>query len=308
MATIRQASPNLSTTASSGLIRTSKTWVLPPRTRPGRRPRKSWQQEDDDEVTDEMTAESSKKARNRDAQRAFRERQSKQVVELQQDVAKWREKCAFYKQELEKYAQQVKRLEKENQELTATICKRESSGKSVTGGDQIERPLVGQVDKCDLCTQDLCICRDTELDAIIAALKPSLRDKIDSFKPMEAVALPQSLQQTSGRQKRRKHPKNSETKKKPKSAKEVKISSSADWEINVEGLQVTSQDNGNDGMTGDAAVISDTLAFQVVDNEGCGFCSESSACLCKDDMVPQADQNGSTCASTHKRLLKPAGM
>ncbi|CEP60406.1 bZIP transcription factor LALA0_S01e10088g [Lachancea lanzarotensis] len=246
MASIERASPNLSKTTSSGLIRTSKTWVLPPRTRPGRRPKTSWQEE---EVG---PAESSKKTRNRDAQRAFRERQSKQLEKLDQEVMKWREKCAFYKQEMTKYAEQVKRMEQEIQELKSKGSRRENL-----------------VEKCDLCTHDLCICRDAELDAIIAALTPSLRDKIDTFKPMQAVALPQSLQAPARKRRKLKPQEESET------------------------VQVPNHS---------AAVVSESLAFQV-DNEGCGFCSESSACLCKDDLIPQ-----SNCLSTHKRLLKPTGM
>ncbi|SCU94531.1 LAME_0F07800g1_1 [Lachancea meyersii CBS 8951] len=326
MSSLKPVSRDLNSTITSGVLRTSKTWVLPPRTKPGRRPRTHWRHDQETEETDQDLRESSKKAKNRDAQRAFRERQTKQLAELHEEVAKWSQKCAFYKQELDKHIQQVKRLEGENQELAARVNKLENNA-----------PKHNELEKCDMCTQDLCICqevglrpqRDAALEAMIATLTPSLWHKIDTFRPMQAVALPQSLQ---ARRKRKKGPETSGNfpvlKKSAPSveldgvfpslrvSKTSGVPESAGSNISMfkkmEG-SVNSFEASSPHDSGPATAVSESLDFPV-ESEGCGFCSETSACLCRDQLGLDSTQHicqgsQSTPASTEvandKLFFKP---
>lgn len=74
------------------LSMTSKEWVVPPRPKPGRKP-----------ATD--TPPSKRKAQNRAAQRAFRERRAARVAELEEQIEELREDHEKIQNELQKRAQ-----------------------------------------------------------------------------------------------------------------------------------------------------------------------------------------------------------
>ncbi|CAR24299.1 KLTH0F12496p [Lachancea thermotolerans CBS 6340] len=223
---LRPSVSNSGASASCGELRTSKTWVLPAKTKPGRRA-KTCTQQDGGSVSLE---DDSRKAKNREAQRAYRERQAGHIKELQDLVEKWRMKCEGLKAELRNRNFELEQHKARVQDLEKKVETLEAERKPVP---------------CDLCALKV-----TDAGATTGFLDPKLQDHIDNFKPMKAVPL------SSGRKKRKWSPSALPTFKRPD---ERGISAGSLLEL---------------------PVVDDSL--------GCGFCSESSACLCK-DLAAQPD-------------------
>lgn len=80
---------------------TSKEWVIPPRPKPGRKP-----------ATD--TPPTKRKAQNRAAQRAFRERRAARVGELEEELAELKEE---HKRREDELAERIRHLETESETL-----------------------------------------------------------------------------------------------------------------------------------------------------------------------------------------------
>jgi hypothetical protein len=156
------ASPPPSSAGTLSL--TSKEWVIPPRPKPGRKP-----------ATD--TPPSKRKAQNRAAQRAFRERRAARVNELEdqikqieddhdkeQDVLQARvvhleKEVEQYRADLLAWADRCQRLEAELGELRASRAKASSDCASAPQGDT----SVG----CGKCTlESRCQCIDEAFDTL----------------------------------------------------------------------------------------------------------------------------------------------
>lgn len=90
--------PSSASSPAGITIQTSKEWVLPPRPKPGRK-------------ADTDNAPTKRKAQNRDAQRAFRERRAARVGELEQQI---REIEANHRLQLEDLEVEKGRLKMEN--------------------------------------------------------------------------------------------------------------------------------------------------------------------------------------------------
>lgn len=99
------SSPN-STTPSAPLSLTSKEWVIPPRPKPGRKP-----------ATD--TPPTKRKAQNRAAQRAFRERRAARVGELEEQLKQIEDE---HEQEEEVLRRTIDKLEKEVEQYRADLA------------------------------------------------------------------------------------------------------------------------------------------------------------------------------------------
>ncbi|RYP76545.1 hypothetical protein DL770_007216 [Monosporascus sp. CRB-9-2] len=113
-ATIQSTAMAAVTLASAGPPKcsiTSKEWVIPPRPKPGRKP-----------ATD--TPPTKRKAQNRAAQRAFRERRAARVGELEEQLEEQREEHERAQQELRS---QVHSLDAEVQNLRARCVSLEST-------------------------------------------------------------------------------------------------------------------------------------------------------------------------------------
>ncbi|KAB5545768.1 bZIP transcription factor [Coniochaeta sp. 2T2.1] len=95
MASVMSPSP------ATQLTMTSKEWVIPPRPKPGRKP-----------ATD--TPPTKRKAQNRAAQRAFRERRAARVGELEEELAEVKEEHKKREEELE---ERIRHLEVESETL-----------------------------------------------------------------------------------------------------------------------------------------------------------------------------------------------
>ncbi|KAH8908512.1 hypothetical protein BR93DRAFT_950352 [Coniochaeta sp. PMI_546] len=91
----------LSPSPSTQLTMTSKEWVIPPRPKPGRKP-----------ATD--TPPTKRKAQNRAAQRAFRERRAARVGELEEELTELKEEHKKREEELE---EKIRHLEVESETL-----------------------------------------------------------------------------------------------------------------------------------------------------------------------------------------------
>ncbi|OIW30184.1 hypothetical protein CONLIGDRAFT_576340 [Coniochaeta ligniaria NRRL 30616] len=91
----------LSPNPSTQLTMTSKEWVIPPRPKPGRKP-----------ATD--TPPTKRKAQNRAAQRAFRERRAARVGELEEELTELKDEHKKREEELE---ERIRHLEVESETL-----------------------------------------------------------------------------------------------------------------------------------------------------------------------------------------------
>lgn len=89
--------------ATPQLTMTSKEWVIPPRPKPGRKP-----------ATD--TPPTKRKAQNRAAQRAFRERRAARVGELEELLE---ERAAEHEKKEQEFQERIRQLEVESQALRA---------------------------------------------------------------------------------------------------------------------------------------------------------------------------------------------
>ncbi|SCV05961.1 LANO_0H18998g1_1 [Lachancea nothofagi CBS 11611] len=246
---LEPVSAKTNNTATSGVVRTSRKWSLPARTKPGRRPMMHLRERVDS--SDEQ--DSNRKVKNREAQRAYRERQINQVQNLEEQVEKLSQKCDAYKQKLHKQSVDLKRLENEKLLLAHRI-------------EELEQPaqVPRNVAKCVMCTHEFCVCGEVGLEHGLnsqlensAYITSDLQEQIDKFQPMEAVALPRP------RRKRRK-PEGCgnfpifKKLKVPQEEKERASSPASDLNASVDDLNLE------------------------VGDQGCGFCSETSTCLCKE--------------------------
>lgn len=215
-------------------LQVSKEWMLPPKTKPGRRPKLVTKREQEEMSTGEA-CEVIKKKKNREAQRAYRERRASQFQELQDLVDKWKKRCQELKLELKKSEERANQFEQQNAELTAKLKKYET---------------VDKTSKCGMCVKDMCICEEMGFNSSSTSLlDPALQQRIDNFKPMDAVSL------------------------KPKPKKRKLATTGLPVFKRVEQLPVSLEPS--------PGVVNEALRYQV-GSQGCGFCSDSSTCVCKE--------------------------
>lgn len=162
-------------------VYTTRSWNLPPRSKPGRRP--TFRNETVKQSVDRQRAEGSeeesydheerKKRQNRDAQRAYRERRANKLMELEsvvetlQNLVKtWQRKYKAVQSELNESKRRVALVEEQNAVLQKKL------------GDVL------------MSVQSNNIARHEEVrDADTVLLDPLLQEMIDNFKPMKAVNL-----------------------------------------------------------------------------------------------------------------------
>lgn len=213
------------------VIRTSKTWVLPAKTKPGRRPGTA--KREDSRPTE--SREDPRKVRNREAQRAFRERQAGQIKILREEVEKWRRRYQDMKMEVQNRDRDIELLKASNERLLKQIEAVELKSKAT------------ELTKCKSCFHG-----GYNAGIVSNFADPKLQEQIDKFQPMEAVPL------SVGRKKRKGgSPSSLPTFKKGRvEAKEL-------------------------GLSPGESIVKETIQLGVAE-QGCGFCSESSTCLCKE--------------------------
>ncbi|QLL34025.1 hypothetical protein HG536_0F03500 [Torulaspora globosa] len=161
-------------------VYTSRSWNLPPRSKPGRRPtfrngtvsQTSTDQQSRAEGSEEESydLEERKKRQNRDAQRAYRERRANRLLELEgvvetlQNLVKtWQRKYKAVESELNESKRRVAVVEEENASLQKKLGEILASAQSTN------------------------LVRHEEADTML--LDPLLQGMIHNFKPMKAVAL-----------------------------------------------------------------------------------------------------------------------
>lgn len=189
-------------------VHISKNWKLPPRLKPGRRPQTKSKNSDDDEPEDSED-EHKKKKQNRDAQRAYRERRTNRLQDLentvhtlQNTVKSWKRKCKDFETELEN-------VREDNSSLRSQLNEIKSKN-------------------CGACFKDPCVFPS---ESITLFQDPFLQNIVNNFKPMKAVNL-----------------------------KKRKLDSSKSSESPIPQQQIGS----------------------VTSSDGCGFCTDSTTCVCKD--------------------------
>lgn len=212
-------------------IATSKEWVLPPRPKPGRKP----------SVDVPMTK---RKAQNREAQRAFRERRANRVSELEEKLMEVERehsiKDGLLNNKIKVLSDQVRALTQKNNHLMAIASKREVVQQQVS-------PTPSSDDKCVICTRDECLCDTLGVRAV------KKYEDFGDFQPMSAVPL----------------------KRKKREYAEVDFTTKSSRPMpDLTGLQkkqkTTKEANQFLYMPAEGAI------------DQCGFCSDGTPCVCRE--------------------------
>ncbi|SCU90288.1 LAMI_0E01420g1_1 [Lachancea mirantina] len=182
--------PKVDSTASSTaskVLKTSRQWDLPPRLKPGRRPgqalgstaRGNNTRDDVRSVNggnSSLSSLQSRKVKNRDAQRAFRDRKASEAQELRDSLSKWKNRCEMLQNELKN---SVDESHKVQTALKARITELEK-----------ELQLSRQENFSHRNEQTACSCKESSSVAnpTSTILDPVLQEKINNLVPMKAVA------------------------------------------------------------------------------------------------------------------------
>jgi Minimal binding motif of Hap4 for binding to Hap2/3/5 len=167
-------------------LSTSRVWVLPPRPKPGRKPAND-------------TPPSRRKAQNREAQRAFRERRAAVVGELEDKIASIEKahtsKLATLRRALADMNRENEQLRKSLSELHLSLAKQHSSYQVASPAPSESMELLDRVlndklpvpelsaesndssEKCAVCTKDVCLCEVIEIRPSLAVSKRSPDDE-----------------------------------------------------------------------------------------------------------------------------------
>lgn len=190
MKPIQEPTAAPASSASPPLSLTSKEWVIPPRPKPGRKP-----------ATD--TPPTKRKAQNRAAQRAFRERRAARVGELEEQlkqieeeneheqqllrdtVEKLEKELEQYRADLTNWVDRCRRLESELASLKSTRPTLGKSGEATTPSREKQSPTAGADNSdnavgCGNCTLETrCQCIDEAFTAMggEAATSPHHHEK-----------------------------------------------------------------------------------------------------------------------------------
>ena len=237
----------------------SKEWVVPPRPKPGRKPA--------------LDAPATKrKAQNRAAQRAFRERRAARVGELEEQM---KDMEGEQQHEIEILKANVERLQKEVDFYRAELDKfrsrdgdsmepftRQSNGMSLPGAEASVVLLPGQgemVRGCGRCSSGTtCQCLDHALDAIVASTG-------------SAEDLDQNIRSPSPAQ---------------HAPKRLKLEHHDELEIDF--TQMFSKSTTSTSQPEGAHASSKPT-------DPCGFCSDGTPCICA-EMAAEAQNNDKTAA------------
>ncbi|KLJ08269.1 hypothetical protein EMPG_16327 [Blastomyces silverae] len=138
---------------------TSKEWVIPPRPKPGRKP-----------ATD--TPPTKRKAQNRAAQRAFRERRAARVGELEEQIrqieeengrqtAAWKERIDHISGQLEQCKTEISWWKKQCQTLETKLAAEKKAKEELMQRVQVAEQvsgMAGMVAACENCSSSRCQC------------------------------------------------------------------------------------------------------------------------------------------------------
>ncbi|CDK26466.1 unnamed protein product [Kuraishia capsulata CBS 1993] len=237
-------------------IVTSKEWVLPPRPKPGRKPSID-------------TPATKRKAQNRAAQRAFRERRANRVSELETKIMEMEKESSIREGLMNN---QIKMLTNENGRLCKMIqdlqMKLSRAGASplqqVSPAPSMSNDSPKASDDCAICTKEVCICDtiglkgtvERKVEHVINTFRP-VEEVINNFKPVASVPL-----------KRRKREEETEIDftskfmKKPKSETPRSEFKKPEAKIPDQGELFTKT--------------------TVEEFTQCGFCSDDSPCVCRE--------------------------
>lgn len=265
-------------------VHISKNWKLPPRLKPGRRPRgvkyessktnvtRAEPPQEDEDYSGSEDTQVRKKRQNRDAQRAYRERRASRLEQLestvetlQNMVKTWQRKCKSYEIELAQSKEDILKVEEENSILRRRLKDFEGASvcMSCPKNPLISKKLEGHIER--------------EADTATMLLEPFLQNVISKFKPMKAVTL-----------KKRKLSNGSH-------GPDLELSPAASLSF-----------NRFSSLSPSAPASSSTSGK-------CGFCSDSSTCVCKEfeDENSKADRcsedppNCTKCSNIDESCIKP---
>lgn len=264
-------------------VHISKNWKLPPRLKPGRKPRSSYERSkanviraepppNDEDYSESEDSQVKKKRQNRDAQRAYRERRASRLEQLegtvetlQNMVKTWQRKCKSYEIELAQSEKNITKVEEENLLLRRRLKDSESASVCTSCP---KKPLISK--KLEIHTQ-------RESDTATLLLDPFLQNVISNFKPMKAVTL-----------------------------KKRKLSNGPDLELSPPASLSFNRFSSLSPTTPTSSSISGK----------CGFCSDSSTCVCKEfkdenagaakaDRCSEDTLNCTKCSNIDESCIRP---
>ena len=237
--------------ANGNLSLTSKEWVIPPRPKPGRKP-----------ATD--TPPSKRKAQNRAAQRAFRERRAARVSELEDEikriddendreqdslrlrVSQLESEVEQYRTDLVNWVDRCRKLEHELSSLRASRAGSKTPAHSSTHSQPDPNDTAVGCGKCTLDTR--CQCIDDAFDAMGG----------DIIQHESSDKRPHSPDQT-------------------RRGKRVKTEPSDNLEIDFTAMYSKPQSSSRKQQPSSTVIIADP----------CGFCSDGTPCICAEMAAEQ---------------------
>ncbi|KAM7202596.1 AP-1-like transcription factor [Naviculisporaceae sp. PSN 640] len=250
--------------ATQPISMTSKTWVVPPRPKPGRKP-----------ATD--TPPTKRKAQNRAAQRAFRERRAARVGELEEQLEEQKEEHDKATRELQ---ERIHHLENEAQNLRSRC-------------QWLEKSLEEERQRGDALTRNW---ENSQASVMATRSNSILTTDILSPASMPVISQPQHSAQATSRQDAVDHSLRVASRPSGQSLSISQIISPPEEETEVLDLGC-----GNCPANGSCACAEELLQETLqTTNFGCGGCTADTRCACLEESFR------ATMAADLKRPLPPS--
>lgn len=241
-------------------VHLSKNWKIPPRLKPGRRPdprsdvKNTLGNETEPNGKEsngfEYASQEKRKIQNRDAQRAYRERRANRIDELegtvetlQNMVKSWRKKCKATQEELLQSNKIIYNLRKENKQLKDNVEQLELKTASKALTKTPRRVKKTSISPAQ--SSDSNESNTCSNDSMLF-LNPVLQNVIKNFKPMKAVTL-----------------------------KKRKISTLSQPSLFEDSATTPVSYNRSSSLSRSSEIT-------VSPDGKCGFCSDSTTCVCKE--------------------------
>ncbi|EEQ89217.1 hypothetical protein RJZ56_000671 [Blastomyces dermatitidis] len=249
---------------------TSKEWVIPPRPKPGRKP-----------ATD--TPPTKRKAQNRAAQRAFRERRAARVGELEEQIrqieeengrqtAAWKERIDHISGQLEQCKIEISWWKKQCQTLETNLAAEKKAKEELMQRVQLAEQVSevgGMAATCENCSSTRCQCIE---DAF--GLSNAAPDQQDESTPKRA----HSPHQTN-------------------SSKRHRLDTNIKTEPEELETDFTALFSGNRDRTIRATEPS-VSPSRIIDH--CGFCQDGTPCMCAEMAAEEEEMNSGPAKSPEK--------
>ncbi|KAF8912766.1 hypothetical protein CPB84DRAFT_1833131 [Gymnopilus junonius] len=266
----------------------SKEWVIQPKPKPGRKPKKDVASPSKTETEAEGKG---RRIQNRAAQRAFRERKQSQLSELQARIQLYEQGEIERNVALQNIAKRLKeeneRLRQENQALHARILQMQHQSNTTQAANQCISPGADGADKKRW--------RDESPSNLSVQSSTHKRQRRDSNSTCPPLVVPSALHLPSPSSTIVSTPEPIDTPHSPFDS----ISYDLQQEINTSNL------NRFNDLSAEAKNTMGTLP--TFPSFGCGFCDERTICVCHEIAVQHVAENAELKANTFTETLVDQG-